>query len=192
MGEAGGACFGDGHSLGERWRPVIQTLMPVPFQSCGEVGCVWTAYTGGVDFVDMQPRCSMTTREQSDSQTCICGLCPVHTTDITGREAKVYEAVKDGRLTIDEFGRVWRGDARADYQKGTLLRITLRVDGRITSTLAHRLVWFHFYGSIPPGLLVLPIDGDGFNNSPSNLALATPSENGLHRYHNLGHRNLRP
>ena len=48
----------------------------------------------------------------------------------------MYEAVKDGRLRIDEGGRIWRGGRRAEREKGTNLRITLRVGGRLVNTLA--------------------------------------------------------
>ena len=136
----------------------------------------------------------MATRYQTDrTASCTCGLCPVHpgvAAPQVGREATVYEACKDGRLLIDDTGRIWRGGERAEYPKGSHYRISLRVRNRQVNTLAHRLVWFHFHGPIAAGLQVNHIDGDGFNNAPENLELATPAENSVHRYHKLGRTNL--
>ena len=149
----------------------------------------------------MERRCGMKARKQvdfellDDNPRCICGLCPVHPGVVArsvGREATVYQAVRDGRLLIDDTGCIWRGSQRAEHRKGSHWRVTVRVRGVLTNTLAHRLVWVHFHGPIPPGLQVNHIDGDGFNNRPENLELVTPSENSLHRYHWLHRRNLTP
>ena len=100
----------------------------------------------------------------------------------TTKEKQVYLAVMDGRLHIDYQGRIWRGGRRAEKPKGGYLRITLRIHGKITNTLAHRLVYLHFFGTIPLGYVVNHIDGDGYNNSPDNLEAVTPSENLRHAY----------
>ena len=141
----------------------------------------------------------MKTREQvglkllDDNLRCTCGTCPVHPGSAAppvGQEAKVYQAVLDGRLLIDNSGRILRGSQRAEHRKGSHWRVTVRVQGVLTNTLAHRLVWFHFCGPIPAGLQVNHIDGNGLNNMPENLELTTPAKNSYHRYHTLRRRNL--
>ncbi len=130
---------------------------------------------------------------------CLCVSCPVHQRvahqafDLPqlGRENVVYAAVKDGRLEIDDEGRIWRGVRRAENKHQGRLRIGVRINNRRFNTLAHRLVWFHFRGPIPPGLQVNHIDGDPTNNHPGNLELVTPHQNSLHRYHVLNRKNLR-
>lgn len=134
----------------------------------------------------------------SRGRVCTCHECPVHGASASrhyfiGREAEVYKAVEDGRLQIDEQGRVWRGTKRAEYSKGRYLRLTLRAGGRkIVSTLAHRLVWLHFFGAIPQGMQVNHLNGIGTDNRPGNLSLVTPTGNANHAYHNLGQRRLTP
>ena len=133
------------------------------------------------------------TQEHLWGLTCTCGPCPIHRREVSvvGQEASAYAAVLGGLLRIDELGRIWRGDNRAEHVKDNkYLRITFRMKGKIVNTGAHRLVWYHFHGPIPPGLQVNHLDGDGFNNSPENLQLVTPRENSLHRYHKLGRHNL--
>ncbi len=110
-----------------------------------------------------------------------------------GREEVVYQAVLDGRLQVDERGRVWRAEGRRGERPahgGKYWRVTVSVKGRLRNTLSHRLVWFHTYGRIPDGLVVNHRDGNGLNNDPQNLELVTHGENSKHRYHILGRQNL--
>lgn len=127
--------------------------------------------------------------------SCTCVVCPVH----HGLQApparaveQVHRAVLDGRLEIDNEGRVWRAHKRAEVAYGNYLRVRASVDNKLRSTLAHRLVWRHFRGPIPEGLQINHINGDGCDNRPANLELLTPSENGLHRHHILGRGQLTP
>lgn len=127
---------------------------------------------------------------------CTCVVCPVH----HGLQApparaveQVYRAVLDGRLEIDNEGRVWRAHKRAEITYGKYLRVRASVDNKLRNTLAHRLVWRHFSGrSIPTGFQINHINGDGCDNRPQNLELVTPSENGRHRYNILGRGQLTP
>ena len=119
---------------------------------------------------------------------CFCQICPVHKglyARVLTAEALVYRAVLDGRLRIDAEGRVWRGLKRAESERGPYLRVRSHVNGKLRNTQAHRLVWHHFNGPIPDGLQVNHINGNGFDNRPSNLEVLTPSQNTRHRYHVL-------
>lgn len=54
------------------------------------------------------------------------------------------------------------------------------IDGR--EERAHRVIWEALNGPIPDGLTINHEDGDKTNNHPSNLSLATQSEQVLHAY----------
>lgn len=57
---------------------------------------------------------------------------------------------------------------------GGYLRVSL---GAGNDTYVHRLVWESFNTEIPEGLQIRHLDGDKTNNSVSNLAVGTASEN---------------
>lgn len=59
-------------------------------------------------------------------------------------------------------------------------------DGKRYNCLAHRLVYHHFKGPIPEGLTINHDNGKKHDNRPSNLLLATKSEQTLHAIHVLG------
>lgn len=126
---------------------------------------------------------------------------------ITMAEEFAYKAVELGELTIDTQGRVWRVAARrwcrwtnatrtipcqprrAEKMSGEYMQVRVAIDGRRVGALAHRLVWRHFNGPIPEGLTINHKDGIKTNNAPSNLELATISEQAIHAISTLG---LRP
>ena len=116
-------------------------------------------------------------------------------------EETVHQAVGSGELEIDAEGRVWRvgvrrGDSwncghrivpcerrRAErVTTGRYLQVRLMIGGKRSNALAHRLVWFHFNGPIPDGMTVNHRNGIRDDNRPSNLALATPSEQVRHAH----------
>ena len=122
------------------------------------------------------------------------------------REDEVYRAVEMGELMIDDDGRIWRVAARrwdrwtaqtrsiacvprrAEKSAGAYLQVRMMIDGVRSHALAHRLVWRHFHGPIPAGLLINHRDGVKSHNHPSNLELATVSQNALHAIEQLGYR----
>jgi hypothetical protein len=55
--------------------------------------------------------------------------------------------------------------------------VALKVDGKSTSFLVHRLMAIAFLGEPPPGCEVCHNDGDGTNNVLSNIRWGTRSEN---------------
>lgn len=116
------------------------------------------------------------------------------------REEKVYLAVRKGWFKIRKDGSIWRVRQRRRTRWGT---ITLRdvkphridmpttggygtvkfmIDGIQYSCPAHRLVWRHFHGRIPPNLTINHKNGKKSDNRPKNLELATHSEQTLHAY----------
>lgn len=119
-------------------------------------------------------------------------------------EEWVYQAVTLGELTIDPQGQIWRvarrgGNRwtggtvthhllprRAEHDNGHYLMIRTMIDGKRHYALAHRLVWRHLHGPIPPGLTVNHKNGDKKDNRPANLELATYSEQALHARRVLG------
>lgn len=118
----------------------------------------------------------------------------------------VYKAIESGELRIDPDGTIWRLAARradrwgpgtrlipcaprrAENNTGSYLQVRVMFNGKRAHALAHRLVWRHFNGPIPDGLTVNHKDGAKKNNRPTNLELATVSEQALHAINVLGYR----
>ena len=96
------------------------------------------------------------------------------------REEQVYPAVIKGLLRIDAAGRVWRKDRRAEHDTGHYYQVRVMRNKVRYHALAHRLVWLHFNEPIPGNLQINHKNGDKHDNRPSNLELATNSENVKH------------
>lgn len=114
------------------------------------------------------------------------------------RERDVYQAVTDGELRIDPQGRVWRVASRrgnrwtggtrltictprrAESRAMKYLQVRVMYNGQRFHAMAHRLVWFHFRGSIPDGLTVNHKNGIWTDNRLENLELATYAEQTKH------------
>jgi len=122
-------------------------------------------------------------------------------------EEFVYQAVLNGDLEIRPDGTIWRlrkrgwdrwkqravsrpcRPHRAEHDCGEYFQVRVMLDGVRIYALAHRLVYRHFNGLIPDGLTVNHEDGKKKRNHPSNLALATYSEQQIHatRVLKVGH-----
>ena len=118
-------------------------------------------------------------------------------------EIFVYPAVTSGELEIDQAGRIWRvgkkgwdrwnhcvrlnkcKKVRAENDIGGYFQIRVMFDKIRYGALAHRLVWMHFFGVIPPELTVNHKNGQKKDNRPENLELATYREQQLHALHVL-------
>ena len=122
-------------------------------------------------------------------------------------EAFVYQAVLSGALEIRQDGSIWRiAEERGNrWNKKTTLRpiVPHRVDEtksggyrlvkvmrsrKQVTTGAHRLVYLHFHGQIPPGLTVNHKNGIKHDNHPDNLELATYAEQVKHARTTLGRK----
>ena len=120
-------------------------------------------------------------------------------------EEIVYQAVLAGELEIDSEGRVWRIAARrwnrwtrttrvipCDRRRaesptgdGDYFQVRVMVNGNRAYAAAHRLVWRHFNGPIPPDKTINHENGIKTDNRPGNLTLATYSEQQIHALHVL-------
>ena len=111
-------------------------------------------------------------------------------------EEIVHQGVPDGELEIDADGRIWRV-ARRNGRGGMTpverrraesggargyLRVRRKVDGKSVSALAHRIVWFDFFGPIRGDLKVIHKNGDKIDNRIDNLELVSPSQNARHAW----------
>lgn len=126
-------------------------------------------------------------------------------------EEFVYAAVELGIFEIDSAGCVWRTHhqqssrwghdtvlvpckrRRAESgwtQRYLLLRIC--IDGVLGGCGAHRLVFYHFNGTIPEGLTINHKDGNKHNNRLDNLELATSKEQTNHAIRVLGWKPNKP
>lgn len=76
---------------------------------------------------------------------------------------------------------------RAEYQtRDGYLLVAATIDGQRVVTGAHRLVWTRFNNLIPPGLTINHKNGVKDDNRPSNLEVATYSEQRHHAIRVLG------
>jgi len=95
------------------------------------------------------------------------------------QEDAVY---RTGKFKVDDRGRIWRGNKRAERHTGTYLQVQVIHLGKRCITAAHRLVWRFLKGPIPSGLQVNHKNGIKDDNRPENLELVTPSENRKHAF----------
>jgi hypothetical protein len=119
------------------------------------------------------------------------------------QDEMVYAAVLAGELEIDAEGRIWRlmkrgwdrwqnktvtrpcRRVRAENDVGAYLMIRSMWNRERVCTGAHRLVFRHFKGPIPPGITVNHENGQKKDNRPENLTLATYSAQARHALHVL-------
>lgn len=114
---------------------------------------------------------------------------------VSGKEEICLAAIRSGRVTIDDEGRVWKHwrntkdggrsfydpPRRADHaDKLGYCRVCIHIGKVLLTVYAHRLIWVHKNGPIPAGLEINHIDGVKSNNRLSNLELVTKSGNQRH------------
>jgi len=126
-------------------------------------------------------------------------------------DEEIYQDVINGILEIDSDGciwkvKAWRGQGKRWGRESYLVDCERRRaenvkadnpylqvfiqhrNGRTITALAHRIVWRHFNGIIPPGLTINHKNGIKKDNHITNLELMTYSENRMHALDVLGHR----
>lgn len=124
---------------------------------------------------------------------------------MTKNEKTILQMVYNGILSIDESGRIWRIKKKHKEWKGYkncepkqmgnlnhkgYVRISLRNSkGKIIKAMVHRIVWSHYNNTeIPDNLQVNHKNGIKEDNIPSNLELATSSEQTIHAINVLGRK----
>lgn len=88
-----------------------------------------------------------------------------------------------GLYRVDELGRIWRGDRRAENRTaGGYLQVKVMRNRIRYYTCAHRLVWRALFGPIPEGMVINHKNGRKDDNRPENLEIVSYSENTKHAY----------
>lgn len=101
-----------------------------------------------------------------------------------------------GAYEVSDFGRVRRKISMGKWEAGGFLsprhhrqgyiEIKLKLNGKSTAILAHRLVMLAFVGDPPAGMETNHINGIKDDNRLENLEYVTPKENTRHAIIQLG------
>lgn len=120
---------------------------------------------------------------------------------VRSKEELVLDLVREGRVTIDADGAIWKHwrmlsggkkqvydqPLRADFaDKLGYCRCSFHVGKKQYVVYAHRLVWVSRNGAVPNGVEINHKDGNKSNNRLTNLELVTHTDNARHAYHKLG------
>ena len=116
------------------------------------------------------------------------------------QQGRVWRVAKRGGKGVKKGGGYHTGarvnpcvKVRAEYkQRQGYLLVTATFAGKRVVTGAHRLVWVHHRGSIPPGLTINHRNGQKDDNRFKNLKLATMSEQRRHALEVLNVNRNRP
>lgn len=104
-------------------------------------------------------------------------------------ERMLIQFVHSGEWRIDLDGRVWkcRELRRAERKLPSgYLMVRRMLNGKRIVGVAHRLVWQHFNGDIPEGLIINHKNGRKDDNRPCNLEVVTYGQNQSHAQKVLG------
>lgn len=107
-------------------------------------------------------------------------------------ERQLIVLVRDGEWEIRIDGSIWRvgrsrsgpsrfGRVEKRLPSGYLMVRAMRGGARIVG-LAHRLVWQHVNGDIPPGMTINHVNGLKDDNRPENLVLSSCREQIRHAH----------
>lgn len=95
------------------------------------------------------------------------------------QEAIVWSS---GKFSVDNEGRVWRGNKRAENKVGEYLQVKVMIERKRYYTCAHRLVWHALKGPIEYGKIINHKNGKKDDNRPDNLEVVTYSGNLVHAH----------
>jgi len=116
-----------------------------------------------------------------------------------GNDALSYALwmLKQGYLEVDADGYIWRTAAfragawrkitrrRAENVGGKgYLRLSLQINGKLRSVMAHRVIWTYLVGPIPESKQINHKDLNRQNNRIANLEVVSDAENIQHSYAN--------
>lgn len=112
--------------------------------------------------------------------------------DLPGEKWKQY---LDTTFEISNLGRI-KNNKTNNILKGKItgkgyVEWNLSISGKKKSYLAHRLVYQTFKGDIKDGYVINHKDGNKTNNNLDNLEEVLPSENILHSFYSIGHKNVK-
>ena len=82
-----------------------------------------------------------------------------------------------GKFNSRIAGSVAGSKQRYKGGKRKCIKITISIRGKAMNFKAHRIVWEMHHGPIPDGVLIDHANGDPWDNSLSNLRLASNAEN---------------
>lgn len=110
----------------------------------------------------------------------------------TLNERRMIVLVQTGVWEVDAVGRIWWATTRAgnltkrrraekQLPNGYLMTRAMFERTRLV-VQAHRLVWQHFVGDIPEGMVINHKNGLKNDNRPANLEVVSCSENTKHAY----------
>lgn len=115
-------------------------------------------------------------------------------------ERRLIALVREGQWEIDSKGRIWRVCIRTGLRQGGshlvpvarrrvekttpggYLQVRATLDGERLHGGAHRLVWQHFNGDIPPGHEINHRNGLKDDNRPRNLECTSAGANLSHAH----------
>lgn len=99
-------------------------------------------------------------------------------------EEILYELVKMGEWRITEAGEIWNRKGKRVERRTPqgYFQVRKMVKGIRIHTGAHRLIYRHFKGKIPPGWTINHINGKKADNHPQNLEAVTHSDNLKHAF----------
>jgi hypothetical protein len=105
---------------------------------------------------------------------------------IATNDRLIEEFISDPTYSVREDGTIWRLDrdvwkqtGKAKTKKRGKQYHHLKYQGSML--VVHRIIYRRFVGNLDKYLVVNHIDGNSFNNTPTNLELVTQSINMYHR-----------
>ena len=97
------------------------------------------------------------------------------------REETFLKLIQNNFFTFFDDGRIMRNSTKRFYTQKQKGYIIVDVYG-IGAIRAHRLIWIHHHGLIPPNMVINHINGIKDDNRIENLELVSQKENMQHAF----------